>query len=415
MSGPWDCPIINRIQPVEILTASSFPSVEHIITGGLTSSPATVHLSWGLFSNHSCSLMNMICWYVWPCVFVHLYSCLQMDLDGPRPQFSDMSLPSSLGSPMAVTSEDFSIPGGQDSSQGSSKPASCPLSDPNPSNREQAFKTEFNLIYTCSPLNANLGNPVSIDRRLSRSEGAFSPAESFHSSFSSHGLLGDVGTGSMSPYSEAHYVGAYLDSGTPPHISNPPQKKKASYVWEWEGSVSLWNLCVICVDLCSDLMMCFFTVCKLNSPKHVCISEVMTQLWILPALPLLLFPDTFCQSLFHFSSKAEGQPANVYCADREATLPGYRCKKSLQACTKYGEYSPYNSIFRSVHVHIVSLHLYATSTPCCDSSAPLLPSLHSVLMQTFQFSYHFSLLCIKALSPSASGVTIHLQLNKSGF
>uniref|UniRef100_H3CBV6 SET domain containing 5 n=1 Tax=Tetraodon nigroviridis TaxID=99883 RepID=H3CBV6_TETNG len=151
-----------------------------------------------------------------------LFSCLQMDLDGPRPQFSDMSLPSSLGSPVAVTSEDFSIPGAlQDSSQGSSKPASCPLSDPNPSNREQAFKTEFNLIYTCSPLNANLGNPISTDRRLSCSEGAFSPAESFHSAIS--GLLGDVGTGSMSPYNEA-----YLDSGTPPHISNPPQKKKVS-------------------------------------------------------------------------------------------------------------------------------------------------------------------------------------------
>lgn len=172
-----------------------------------------------------------------------------MDLDGPRPpQFSDMSLPSSLGSPMAVTSEDFSIPGGQDFCQGSSKAASCPLSDPNPSNREQAFKTEFNLIYTCSPLNANLGNPVSVDRRLSRSEGGFSPAESFHSSISGQGLLGDVGgVGSMSPFSEAHYVGAYLDSGTPPHINNPPQKKKASCVCERGSSVRA--VCVICVDL----------------------------------------------------------------------------------------------------------------------------------------------------------------------
>lgn len=172
-----------------------------------------------------------------------------MDLDGPRPpQFSDMSLPSSLGSPMAVTSEDFSIPGGQDFCQGSSKPASCPLSDPNPSNREQAFKTEFNLIYTCSPLNANLGNPVSVDRRLSRSEGGFSPAESFHSSISGQGLLGDVGVGSMSPFNEAHYVGAYLDSGTPPHINNPPQKKKASCVCERGSFVRA--VCVICVDLC---------------------------------------------------------------------------------------------------------------------------------------------------------------------
>ncbi|XP_074482918.1 histone-lysine N-methyltransferase SETD5 isoform X2 [Sebastes fasciatus] len=156
--------------------------------------------------------------------------CLQTDFDIPRPQFPDLSLPSSLESPVAVTSDDFSLPGGPSGhdSQGPSSvgatslnPVSCP-----PSDREQAFRTEFNLIYTCSPLNANLGNPVATERHLSQSEGGFSPAESFHSSISGQGLLGDVGAGSMSPYGEPHYGGGYPDSGTPPHTSNPPQKKK---------------------------------------------------------------------------------------------------------------------------------------------------------------------------------------------
>ncbi|XP_074523231.1 histone-lysine N-methyltransferase SETD5 isoform X2 [Halichoeres trimaculatus] len=160
--------------------------------------------------------------------------CLQTDFEVPRPQFPDLSLPCSLESPVAVTIDDFSLPGGppghdsQGTSLGASSlnPASCPSSDLPPQNREQAFRTEFNLIYTCSPLNANLGNPVATDRRLSQSEGGFSPAESFHSSISGQGLLGDVGQGSMSPYGEPHYGAGYPDSGTPPHTSNPPQKKK---------------------------------------------------------------------------------------------------------------------------------------------------------------------------------------------
>nr|XP_046237983.1 histone-lysine N-methyltransferase SETD5 isoform X4 [Scatophagus argus] len=161
--------------------------------------------------------------------------CLQTDFDIPRPQFPDLSLSSSLESPVAVTSDDFSLSGGPSGhdSQGPSSggasslnPVSCPSSDLTPQNREQAFRTEFNLIYACSPLNANLGNPVATDRRLSQSEGGFSPAESFHSSISVQGLLGDVGPGSMSPYGEPHYSGGYSESGTPPHTSNPPQKKK---------------------------------------------------------------------------------------------------------------------------------------------------------------------------------------------
>ncbi|XP_039979172.1 histone-lysine N-methyltransferase SETD5 isoform X2 [Xiphias gladius] len=161
--------------------------------------------------------------------------CLQTDFEVPRPQFPDLSLPSSLESPVAITSDDFSLPGGPPvpDSQGPSSvgasslnPVSCPSSDLIPQNREQAFRTEFNLIYTCSPLNANLGNPVATDCRQSQSEGGFSPAESFHSSISGQGMMGDVGPGSMSPYGEPHYGGGYPDSGTPPHTSNPPQKRK---------------------------------------------------------------------------------------------------------------------------------------------------------------------------------------------
>ncbi|XP_078139557.1 histone-lysine N-methyltransferase SETD5 isoform X1 [Centroberyx gerrardi] len=163
--------------------------------------------------------------------------CLRTDFDVPRPQFPDLSLPSSLESPVAMTSDDFSLSGGPPGheSQGpasvgasSLTPVSCPPSDPAPQSREQAFRTEFNLIYTCSPLNANLGNPAATDRRLSQSEGGFSPGESFYSSMSGQGLLGEVGPGSMSPYGEPHYGGGYPDSGTPPHTSNPPQKKKVS-------------------------------------------------------------------------------------------------------------------------------------------------------------------------------------------
>ncbi|XP_041835734.1 histone-lysine N-methyltransferase SETD5 isoform X2 [Melanotaenia boesemani] len=145
--------------------------------------------------------------------------CLQADFDTSRPQFPDLSLPSSLESPVAMTSDDFSLPGVASDSQ-----VSCPSSDSQ--NREQAFRTEFNLIYTCSPLNANLGNPVTSDRRLSQLDGGFSPADSLHSSISGQGLVGDVCSGSMSPYGDPHYGAGYPDSSTPPHTSNPPQKKK---------------------------------------------------------------------------------------------------------------------------------------------------------------------------------------------
>ncbi|XP_047203590.1 histone-lysine N-methyltransferase SETD5 isoform X3 [Girardinichthys multiradiatus] len=158
---------------------------------------------------------------------------LQADFDASRPQFLDLSLPSSLESPVAMTSDDF--PGassGQDSqgllSVGASSLnyVSCPSSDSK--SREKTFRTEFNLIYTCSPLNANLGNPLSSERRHSQVDGGFSPADSLHSSLSGQGPVGDMGSGSMSPFGESHYAAGYPDRSTSPHTSNPPQKKKVS-------------------------------------------------------------------------------------------------------------------------------------------------------------------------------------------
>ncbi|XP_013855260.1 SET domain-containing protein 5 isoform X2 [Austrofundulus limnaeus] len=147
----------------------------------------------------------------------------EVDFDPSKPQFLDLSLPSSMESPVAVTSDDFSLPGvvsGQDSQGQSSVGGSDLASDTQ--NKEQVFRTEFNLIYTCSPLNANLGNPVGPDRRPPHLDGGFSPADSFHCS--SQGLVGDLG--SVSPFAEPHYGAGYTDCSTPPHTSNPPQKKK---------------------------------------------------------------------------------------------------------------------------------------------------------------------------------------------
>ncbi|MFT7801152.1 SET domain-containing protein 5 isoform X1 [Arapaima gigas] len=140
--------------------------------------------------------------------------CLRPDLDGPRAALPDLSLPSSLESP-AATEE--SSTGVQDSFAGASVVTEAQL-------REQAFRTEFNLIYTCSPLNSNLGEGLS-GRRLSQSEGGFSPAESFRNCAGGQGLSLEVGAGPLSPYVEPHYT----ESGTPPHPSNPPQKKKAIF------------------------------------------------------------------------------------------------------------------------------------------------------------------------------------------
>lgn len=187
-----------------------------------------------------------------------------------------------------MTSDDFSLPGGpvgQDSQAQSSggnstlNPVSCPSSDLNHQNREQAFRTEFNLIYTCSPLNANLGNPVPTDRHLSQSEGGFSPAESFHSSISVQGLMGDVGPSSVSPYAEPHYGGGYPDNGTPPHTSNPPQKKKASSPHLSDKNVFLDHFSGYLFFSSSNEFEC--DMCKLKSQTSWCAFHVaVSACWL---------------------------------------------------------------------------------------------------------------------------------------
>ncbi|XP_042563779.1 histone-lysine N-methyltransferase SETD5 isoform X3 [Clupea harengus] len=174
--------------------------------------------------------------------------CLRPDFDAIRnANFPDLSMTSSLDSPIpgpedfpAVSPSPLSLSGGGtphtpasvsatgDSAMGTTRPGESQT-------REQAFRTEFNLIYACSPLNANLGEGLNArgpptDRRHSQSEGSFSPADSYFGTMSGQGLLSEPGPGSLSPYPEPHYGGGYPDSGTPPHPSNPPQKKKRANV-----------------------------------------------------------------------------------------------------------------------------------------------------------------------------------------
>lgn len=161
--------------------------------------------------------------------------CLRPDFDTPRvPAFPELSMTSGIGSP-APMSDDFPLTGSE--SLGGSGDGSAltpvPVSITNDASlgsrlneaqvREQVFRTEFNLIYTCSPLNANLATGPVTDRRQSQSEGSFSPAESYFSTVSGQGLISEPGSGSFSPYPDTQF-----GSGTPPHTSNPPQKKKVS-------------------------------------------------------------------------------------------------------------------------------------------------------------------------------------------
>ncbi|XP_035380230.1 histone-lysine N-methyltransferase SETD5 isoform X2 [Electrophorus electricus] len=159
--------------------------------------------------------------------------CLRSDLDTQRiTAFPELSMTSSLGSPTLV-SDDFPLASSDTLGGCGSGACLTPAPGPNVSEaslssrsneaqaRDQVFRTEFNLIYTCSPLNANLTTGPATDRRHSQSEGSFSPAESYFSNVSGQGLLAEAGSGSLSPYPEPHF-----GSGTPPHTSNPPQKKK---------------------------------------------------------------------------------------------------------------------------------------------------------------------------------------------
>ncbi|KAM9814028.1 histone-lysine N-methyltransferase SETD5 [Neosynchiropus ocellatus] len=152
---------------------------------------------------------------------------LQTDLHVPRPQFSEVSLSSSLASPLAMTSDDFSFPEGSEtknmSSMGFSSlyQVSCPTTDLNIQSRELAFRTEFNLIYTCSPLNANLDIPLASVRQPSHSKECFSPPESFPCSLNYKVLQGSQ--------NDLLY-GSNPESGTTsPYTGNPTQRKKKSH------------------------------------------------------------------------------------------------------------------------------------------------------------------------------------------
>ncbi|XP_048062890.1 histone-lysine N-methyltransferase SETD5 isoform X3 [Megalobrama amblycephala] len=161
--------------------------------------------------------------------------CLRPDFTSRVTAFPDFS--TSRGSPAPV-SEDFSLaaPDSLSGSGGGTPRSSAVVSTLCDSSlvshaseaqaREQAFRTEFNLIYTCSPLNANLPpGPVS-DRHFPQSEGGFSTADSDFSTMSSQGLLMEAGSGSLSLYLDTQFGGGYSESSTSPHPSNPPQKKK---------------------------------------------------------------------------------------------------------------------------------------------------------------------------------------------
>ncbi|XP_036911583.1 histone-lysine N-methyltransferase SETD5 isoform X6 [Sturnira hondurensis] len=96
-------------------------------------------------------------------------------------------------------------------------------------NSDQAFRTEFNLMYAYSPLNSMpradglyRGSPLVGDRKPLHLDGGYcSPAEGFPSRYE-HGFMKDVSRGSMSPGGER------ACEGVPSAPQNPPQRKKVS-------------------------------------------------------------------------------------------------------------------------------------------------------------------------------------------
>ncbi|ELW63504.1 SET domain-containing protein 5 [Tupaia chinensis] len=96
-------------------------------------------------------------------------------------------------------------------------------------NSDQAFRTEFNLMYAYSPLNAMpradglyRESPLVGDRKPLHLDGGYcSPAEGFSSRYE-HGFMKDLSRGSMSPGGER------ACEGVPSAPQNPPQRKKVS-------------------------------------------------------------------------------------------------------------------------------------------------------------------------------------------
>lgn len=95
---------------------------------------------------------------------------------------------------------------------------------------EQTFRTEFNLMYAFSPLNAMpradgslRGSPLVGERKPSQSDMyCGSPVEAFYNR-AGPGLLKESAQGSMSPCSERICEGIR----SPPQ--NPPQRKKVRF------------------------------------------------------------------------------------------------------------------------------------------------------------------------------------------
>ncbi|MGH0175277.1 UNVERIFIED_CONTAM: hypothetical protein FKN15_070311 [Acipenser sinensis] len=147
--------------------------------------------------------------------------CLRTDFDQPQTTYPDMSVPSGMTSPVLSatgSSEDFAsvqapLVAGVPFSSTTDAVFSGRSLECQAQAKEQAFRTEFNLIYACSPLNANLlasgnlaegtgrGSAVGSDRRTSLSEGGFSPGEAFFGR-QSQGLLNEPAQGAMSPYGD---------------------------------------------------------------------------------------------------------------------------------------------------------------------------------------------------------------------
>ncbi|TRY71231.1 hypothetical protein DNTS_022895 [Danionella cerebrum] len=160
--------------------------------------------------------------------------CLRPDFSSRLSAFPEFT---SRGSPAPV-SEDFSLHA-PESLSGSGTPCSSALGsslcdsslishNTEAQTRDQAFRTEFNLIYTCSPLNANLPSGPTNDRPFPQSDAGFSVADSDFGSLCNQGLLMEVGSSSPNLYLDTQFGGGYSESSTSPHLSNPPQKKKAS-------------------------------------------------------------------------------------------------------------------------------------------------------------------------------------------
>ncbi|XP_043563713.1 histone-lysine N-methyltransferase SETD5 isoform X5 [Chiloscyllium plagiosum] len=185
---------------------------------------------------------------------------LRADNDQSRTGFSDLSLHPDLDTTLrvtAVTDGPLTDCAAQPPPSGLTFPTETEIGSTlrngdGPSvlkNSEQAFRTEFNLIYACSPLNSNLrdltpthrlegpyrglenrANYIS-DRKSSQPERGFgetvymSPSGDSCFNRQSQGLLSETMQGAMSPQADRQPL--YFE-GNAQMQQNPPQKKKVS-------------------------------------------------------------------------------------------------------------------------------------------------------------------------------------------